>query len=136
MDLERDLFKMPQRTFNGEFAHLRGKNSKSAPRPMSTGDVFWEEEFSPIKDMSLVSPKPKAKPLHDRNDRNDWAQREDDERRKKKDKVNSQLRKKESHWILLGMKSAKHEKENAGGSPPDPSKMKGGFLARFKRHPS
>lgn len=133
MDLERDIYKVPQRTFNSDFAHVRGKIPKSGLRPISTGDVFWEE----AGELSLVSPKPKSKPLHDRNDRNDWAQRDEVADSRKKEKGSPPLRKKDSYWILLGIKSMKHEKENVlDGSPPDAIKMKGGFLARFKRQPS
>lgn len=132
-DIERDIYKLPQRTFNSEFAHLRSKPSKSLPRPMSTGDVFWEEHSNP------VSPKPKSKPVQDRKVL-DWAQRDDDVDRKKEHPT-PLLRKKDSNWILLGMKSIRHHGgiENADISPPhtaNPVKTKGGFLARFKRHPS
>ena len=133
-DMDRDLFKPTQRTFN-EFAHLKGTHEKHGPRPLSTGDMFTEQEE--------VQTRTKPKVAHDANDhRNDWAQRDDDMESRKKDKSSQPLKKKESSWILLGRKekSPKDKDEAVAGigglgSPPDGGR-KANFLARFKRHPS
>jgi hypothetical protein len=133
-DMDRDLFKPTQRTFN-EFVHLKGTHEKHGPRPLSTGDMFTEQEE--------VQTKTKTKVVHDVNEhRNDWAQRDDDMESKKKDKPSQPLKKKESSWILLGRKekSPKDKDEavagiGSRGSPPDGGR-KANFLARFKRHPS
>jgi hypothetical protein len=133
-DIDRDLFKPMQRTFN-EFAHLKGKHEKQGARPLSTGDMFTEQEE--------VHTRTKTKVAHNINDhRNDWAQQDDDTESKKKDKPSQFLKKKESSWILMGRreKSPKEKDEAVAGigglsSPPDSSR-KANFLARFKRHPS
>jgi len=135
VDFGRDLYKPPQRTFNiPEFAHLRGTKASNAPRPLSTGDVFSDEEVQ-------ITPRAKQKPAFDAIDRTDWAQRDDEGEigRQKKDWVSPFLRKKDSIWILgRKEKSTRQDKEAVAGigdfgSPPD---KKGRFLARFKRHPS
>ncbi|KAE8452835.1 hypothetical protein EG329_013107 [Mollisiaceae sp. DMI_Dod_QoI] len=139
-DLERDVYKPPQRTFNGEFAHLIGTHKKGAPRPLSTGDMFWEEEASPPP-----PPKPKVKPApHEvvNDHRNDWVQRDDETENRKKEKTSPFLKKMESSWMLIGKKGLKQERRDEGiagfgSSPPENGKgVKGSFLARFKRHPS
>jgi hypothetical protein len=139
IDSERDLYKRPQRTFNGEFAHLIGSHNKDSPRPLSMGDLFWEEEGS-----SPPPPKHKVKlaPHEIVNDhRNDWAQRDDDSDNRKKEKTSPFLRKMESSWMLMGKKEkgVKPERRDEGiagfGSSPEKG-VKGSFLARFKRHPS
>jgi len=137
VDMGRDLYKPPQRTFNvPEFAHLKGTKAPNAPRPLSTGDVFSDEEVH-------MAPKTKHKTIYDANDRNDWAQRDDEgeNRRHRKEWASPFLRKKDSSWIL-GSRKEKSIRQNkdeavAGissfGLSPD---KKGRFLARFKRHPS
>lgn len=139
-DMDRDLFRPPQRTFE-EFAYLKGRTKTTTGlRPMSTGDVVWEDGTG------IATLKPKAKPLqarvlNERNDRHDWAQR-DDEREKKPSPV---LRKRDSNWILSGIKSMKHDRgaersaENSDTSPPDTNnqpKIRTSIFARFKRNAS
>lgn len=141
VDVERNVYKSPQRTFTSEFAYLRSWHEKVAERPLSTGDVFPEEDESPITSKATC----KSKLVFD--GRNDWEQRDErvDLGKTTKEKYNPFLRKKDSIWILKSRK-AKHGKENkdegvAGigdsGPPPDCSKSgKSSFLGRFKRHPS
>jgi hypothetical protein len=138
VDIARDLYSPPQRTFIAEFAHLRGRHAGSAQRPLSTGDMISEEEETTIKT--------RYKPTYDpKIDRNDWVQRDDETeaRPSKKERSSSFLKKKESSWILRAKKSSKQDKDEAVagigdfGSPPHGSKSgKPSFLARFKRHPS
>jgi hypothetical protein len=143
VDVDRDVYKPPQRTFNSEFADSRSRYDKNAQRPLSTGNIFWEEDEPPIN----TKAKPKPKPAFE--GRNDWAQREegaDDGRRVIKEISSPFLRKKDSIWILKGRKQRNGGKdENKAlaavvgdfGSPPDGSKRgRSSFLARFKRHPS
>jgi len=140
IDIERDVYKSPQRTFNSEFAISKSRHEKGQ-RPLSTGDVFWEEDDPPVTGIA----KPKPKPAF--NGRNDWAQRDDRENDEKVGKERSSLflRKKDSIWVLKSRreKNGKQDKDEAVaeigdfGSPPDGSKSrKSSFLARFKRHPS
>lgn len=131
-DAERDLYKSPQRTFNSEFAHLRGRHKKGAPRPLSTGDVCWDEEEPSIP----TKPRGPIRPVNDGNDRHDWAQRDDAEARKK-DKTSPFLRKMESSWILMSKREKVSLKQDIGElASSAEGNRKGGFLARFKRHPS
>jgi hypothetical protein len=136
VDGEREIYTSPQRTFASEFANLKGNPPKSAPRQTNTRDVLWEQ------DLVIVSQKAKA--AGNRNDRQDWSQQDDElegKEKNKKEKTNP-LRKRDSNWIFLGIKSMNHEKEidNVNITPPDSestgTKIKAGFLARFKRHPS
>jgi hypothetical protein len=136
IDVGRDLYKPPQRTFNiPEFAHLRGTKVPNAPRPLSTGNAFSDEEVH-------IAPRVNQKPAFDAMDRTDWAQRDDEGEigRQKKEWASPFLRKKDSIWILGSRKEKinRQDKEIVAGigdfgSPPD---KKGRFLARFKRHPS
>ncbi|TVY14828.1 hypothetical protein LARI1_G006458 [Lachnellula arida] len=134
IDMGRDLYKPPQRTFDPpEFAHLRGTNISNAPRSLSTGDVFLDKRVS-------IAPRAKQKPAFDARDRNDWAQRDEEGEigRQKREWAGAFLRKKDSIWIL-GSRKEKSNRQNkeavadAGdfGSPLD---KKGRFLARFKRN--
>ncbi|TVY49629.1 hypothetical protein LOCC1_G000348 [Lachnellula occidentalis] len=136
VDIGRDLYKPPQRTFNiPEFAHLRGSKVSNGARPFSMGDVFSDEEVA-------IAPRTKQKPAFDASDRNDWAQRDDECEvgRQKREWAGAFLRRKDSIWILGSRKekSNRQDKEAVAGigdfgSPPD---KKGKFFARFKRHPS
>jgi hypothetical protein len=138
-DMERELYKPPQRTFHSEFAHLTSGHKRSSSRPLSTGDLFWEEEET--QPPPLSKPKPKPGPVA--KDRLDWAQRDEAEVTKKKERTSPFLRKMESAWILSKKEKVKQDRDEAvagigdHGSPPDGSKgIRGSFLARFKRHPS
>lgn len=141
-DMERDLYKPPQRTFQSEFAQLTG-HRRSASRPLSTGDMFvphWENVES-----QLPPPPPRLKPKPSAafavaKDRHDWAEREET---KKKDRTTPFLKKMESTWILNRKERVKPDRDEgvAGigdhGSPPEGNRgIRGSFLARFKRHPS
>lgn len=149
VDEERDIYKVPQRTFNGEFGHLIGsshqhhqQHKKNVPRPLSTGDLFWEENDEgasppPTTKQKKVVMKPQHEIVNEH--RNDWAQRDDEVERRKKEKKDGSpfLRKMESSWMLMGKKEKKDEGiAGFGSSPPDGKGAKGSFLARFKRHPS
>ncbi|KAH8687504.1 hypothetical protein BGZ60DRAFT_522159 [Tricladium varicosporioides] len=137
VDIDRDIYKPPQRTFQTEASQLKSNHAPKASRPLSTGDIFSDEEDSPVPN------KPKARPVHDTRDRNDWAQRDDDvdSRHNRRDWSGPFLRKRESTWIMR-IKREKSIRQDKGGavtadpeSPPDKS-GRGRFLARFKRHPS
>lgn len=139
VDIYREVYKPPQRSFMGEFSHLLpGHHDKKTQRPLSTGDVLEDDDA-----LTLTRTKRKSKPPGlDMSERNNWAQQ--DEPDIKSPKKETPVRRKPSSWILLGRRSPKLDKEKdeavAGvgeASPPDGSKSaKFGFLARFKRHPS
>jgi len=141
-DVDRDLYKLPQRTFVDEFAYLRARKSELAMRRVSTGDVLWESggESSP-----RPKPRAKSKPiLWEPNDRNDWAQRDQAERRPSvKEMVGPLLKKRDSVWMLKSKKEKRGSVEKdieahavlvTGGSPPET--RRGSLFARFKRQPS
>jgi hypothetical protein len=140
VDLQRDIYKPPQRTFHPEVSHLRTRKAAIGPRPMSTGSIFPDEE------PQLVS-KPRAKPIIDSRDRTDWAQRDDvvENRQDKRDWASQFLRKRESKWTMRIKKDMfiGQDKDDTvadiGNFGPTPVSSKGGkgrFLARFKRHPN
>jgi len=139
-DMERELYKPPQRTFHSDFAHLTSGHKRNSSRPLSTGDLFSEEEET----QTPPPPKVKPKPGPVAKDRLDWAQRDEEaEVTKKKERTSPFLRKMESTWILSKKEKVKQDRDEAVagigdlGSPPDGSKgIRGSFLARFKRHPS
>lgn len=142
VDIERDVNRAPQRTFKSEFAYLRSRHEKGTERPLSTGDIFSEEDEPP------TTTKTKLRSKAAFNGRNDWAQREDgvDSGGKSvKDKSNSFLRKKDSIWMLKSRKEKRGKQEDNdtvevfgdSRSPSDGSKSaRSSFLGRFKRHPS
>ncbi|CAG8954828.1 hypothetical protein HYFRA_00008513 [Hymenoscyphus fraxineus] len=140
LDIDRDLYKPPQRTFQPETSHLRILRNSNVIQRFSTSDMLSDDE-------QLVhgAAKPRSKPLFEANDRHDWAQRDDAENgHTKREWVTPFLRKKDSSWMMMvrGEKNIGHKNgvlTNIGnlGSPTDASKGgKGRFLARFKRHPS
>jgi hypothetical protein len=141
-DMERELYKPPQRTFQSEFAHLISGNKRRSARPLSTGDA-WEKVEAPSPPPPPKS-KPKPVPITTK-DRPDWVERDDEtEIAKKKDQSRTSpfLRKMESTWILGKREKFKRDRDEAvtgigdHGSPPDGNKgIRGSFLARFKRHP-
>ena len=137
VDIQRDVYKLPQRTFISEFAQFKGRHVE---RPLSTGDVVSSED-DPTR----------GSKTNDRLNaafagRNDWAQRDEgDSGRLIKEKSSMFLRKKDSLWLMKG-KREKHGKQDQddaviviGDSGSSPNGSKSGshsFLARFKRHPS
>jgi hypothetical protein len=142
-DMERELYKLPQRTFQSEFAHLTSGHKRSNSRPLSTGDLWEKVEAQSPPPPPKSKPKPGPVAL---NDRHDWAERDDEtEIAKKKDhsRTSPFLRKMESTWMLGKREKVKQDRDEAvagigdHGSPPDGNKgVRGSFLARFKRHPS
>lgn len=162
VDIARDLYSPPQRTFIAEFAHLRPKQPPITTgidhrRPLSTGDMMLDHDDDTHRAARITRA---VLPVYDpRIDRTDWAQRDDEEEARTKNGVGSPTtmemekekekapRKKESGWILRGIKSPRHEKEKEevvssaadfGSSPPEGGgrSAKASFLARFRRHPS
>jgi hypothetical protein len=146
-DLERDLYKPPQRTFQHETSHVRIKHSTRTVRPLSTGDDFSEEEGDEAKKSGVVeNSKLRGKAANEQvaRDRHDWAQRDDESGnvQVKKQRSSLFLRRKDPGPVIIGKKEKvgiireEGEEEGAGnGGFLSPSTRKG-FLSRFKRHPS
>jgi hypothetical protein len=143
-DMEREIYKPPQRTFQLEFAHLTSGHKRRSSRPLSTGDL-WEKTEA----QSSPPPQGKSKPkplLPVAKDRPDWAERDAEAETAKKNlhsRTSPFLRKMESTWMLGKREKVKSDRDEAvagigdHGSPPDGNKgIRGSFLARFKRHPS
>ncbi|RFU34155.1 hypothetical protein B7463_g2141, partial [Scytalidium lignicola] len=144
VDADRDVYKPPQRTFESDFSYLKSfQRNHAAPRPLSTGNVIWEEDD--YSDSNIKS-RHKHLDMKDMKGRNDWAQEEEpeaDSRRIVRALVSPLLRKRDSIWILKSRKEKplRTEKEDGSkqtdghGSPPDGTKLgKGSFFTRFKRH--
>jgi len=140
-DLERDLYRAPQRTFQHEAKHVRLGQKTKTVRPLSTGDIFPEEE--PHVEHKAKPVKLRGKAAQEvARDRHDWAQR-DDEVGVKKQRSSIFLRKRDSTPVVAAKKERsgvegviKEEVEGGkAGEVPPPSTRKGLF-ARFKRTPS
>lgn len=142
VDAERDVYKPPQRTFESEFSYLKSaRRPAGRPRPLSTGNVVWEEDDSDENSKS----RHKHLDAKAMKGRNDWAQVDEpvtDSKRTVKALVSPLLRKRDSIWILKSKKEkpSKTEKDDASKqseahtSPPDGGKSgKGSFFTRFKR---
>jgi hypothetical protein len=141
VDLDRDVYTLPQRTFQPDTSQIRILHATRVPRPLSTGDMFSSEEED-----SEAAVKPTLKPLFDTNDRHDWAQRDEESeiRQSKKEWTIPFSRKKDSGCLMMGRreKNIRQGKDEAiggigdPGSPPINKNGRGRFLARFKRQPS
>ncbi|KAI9049886.1 hypothetical protein LZ554_006034 [Drepanopeziza brunnea f. sp. 'monogermtubi'] len=132
-DAMRDLHKLPQRTFSKGFPHLKERHRLDAPRPLSTGDIFWggDELRIPTK---TTKPRGPLKPINDGQDRHDWAQRDEATDIRKKDKTTPFLRKMESRWILMSKREKSPLKQDID-LRSSPEGKKGNLFARFKRQP-
>jgi hypothetical protein len=134
-DRERNLYKVPQRTFGSDHFHLAQKDMRS--RPLSTNDVFWEEQNDAQNTIFHVKTKPKVFPIHTVNDRQDWAQRDEttaEIHRSVKQRVGPFLRRPDSMWIL---KTKKEQNPPVSVTEPivsevDVKQKKGNFLRRFR----
>jgi hypothetical protein len=145
-DLERDLYKAPQRTFQHETSHVRIRHSAKAARPLSTGDIFSEEEGDEVKKIGVVGNlKLRGKAANEQiaRDRHNWAQRDDESGNGqiKKQRSSLFLRKKDPGPLVVvkkekvGTITEEGGEESGNAEVVSPSTRKG-FLSRFKRHPS
>jgi len=104
-DMEREIYKPPQRTFQTEFAHLTSGHRRSNSRPLSTGDLWEKVEAQSQPPPPKSKSKPKPVPIAQiAKDRHDWVERDDEtEITKKKDhsRTSPFLRKMESTVISL-----------------------------------
>ncbi|EPE32616.1 hypothetical protein GLAREA_07750 [Glarea lozoyensis ATCC 20868] len=134
-ELDRDLYRPPQRTFQHETSHVRITHSKRAARPLSTGDIFTEEEGEVEVRAKPVKLRGKAA-AEVAKDRHDWAQRDDEVGQVKKQRSSIFLRKRDSTAKKERSGSDETIKEEGEGASGEVPATRKGFLARFKRHPS
>jgi hypothetical protein len=122
LDDERDVYQFPQRTFETEIG-ASVHRTRQMSRPLSLGDMLWEG--------GAEIPEERKR---DRNDRQDWSQRDEDEvkvRRKMRDLVTPLLALKtkkskgqENETIMAVGLVAANEGRNVRSAS---------FLARFRR---
>lgn len=135
---ERTLKRISQHNFGTEYLDVRQKALNS--RPLSTGDLIWEDGFHANK--SVFSGKPPVEPLEIpyASDPQDWAQRDEvcaDPHRSVKERVSPFIRKPESMWMLKGKKDPKSPGLPAEAGqvalPGEVKHKKSMFLSLFKR---
>jgi hypothetical protein len=135
---ERTSKRLPQRNLGTD--HLDAHQTSLNSRPLSTGDLVWEDGF--LANKSIFSGKLQVEPLKIpyASDPQDWAQRDEvcaDPRRSVKERISPFLRKSDSMWMLKGKKDPK-----GAGLPVDAGQValpgevkhkKSMFLNLFKR---
>lgn len=138
LDKERNLNKLPQRTFGGDNLEVHQKVKSS--RPLSTGDLAWEDDFHASKTMFPPRPKVTAPLVPFVNDRQDWAQRDEvptEGHRSVKERVSPFLRKPDSMWMLKGKKRPEIHNSSPeadhGASTAESKHKNSTFLGLFKR---
>jgi hypothetical protein len=136
-DRERNLYKVPQRTFGSDPFHVAPKDASI--RPLSTGDVPWEDEIDTQSTIFRARIKPKSFPVHTANDRQNWAQRDETvvETYRSVKQVKPFLRRTDSIWMLRFRKEqnpiASTAKPDRIASEVDVKRKKNNFLRRFMR---
>ncbi|KAH8812505.1 hypothetical protein F5884DRAFT_311362 [Xylogone sp. PMI_703] len=146
VDADRDVYKPPQRTFETDFSYLKSfqRATSGAPRPLSTGNVMWEEDADSDNSKtnnnnnngstsSNGKPRHKHLDMKDMKGRNDWAQEDEpntsDSKRTVRALVSPLIRRRDSIWILKGRKEKEKparttvEKEEAPPPPPPPQQQ-------------
>jgi hypothetical protein len=136
LDMERNVSKVPQRTFGVD--HLDIPQTGLYSRPLSTGDLNWEEDLDTNGSLSQNKSKANALFISTVIDRQDWEQRDEvpvEVHRSVKDRVSPFLRKTDSMWILKSRKEPKSDAvlEMGRSAPTGDIKQKKTFLGLFKR---
>ncbi len=136
LDKERNISKVPQRSFGAD--HLDVLQMALYSRPLSTGDLNWEEDLYAADPLAQNQPKAKAFFIHPVKDRQDWEQRDEvsaEVHRSVKERVSPFLRKTDSMWILKRQKEPKVDavREMSRSAPTGDIKQKKTFLGLFKR---
>lgn len=134
LDRERNLSKVPRRTFGAD--NLDVPQAAPCSRPLSTGDLNWE-------DLDASDPffhnKPKTNaPIPIANERQDWEQCDQvpvEVHRSVKERMNPFLRKTESMWTLKSRKKPKPYvlSKMSRSAPTSDIKQKRTFFGLFKR---
>lgn len=134
-DKERNLSKVPQRTFGAD--HLDVPQTALHCRPLSTGDLNWEEDLDARDPIFHNEPTAKAL-IQTAIDRQDWEQRDEapvEVHRSVKERVSPFLRRTDSMWVLKGKKEPRPDVVPAmsRSAPTGDIKQKKTFLGLFKR---
>jgi hypothetical protein len=136
-DKQRNLNKVPQRTFRAD--HLDLNQTAHSCRPLSTGDLNWEEDFEGSGPIFHTKPKAKALLIQTANDRQDWEQRDEvpvEVHRSVKERVSPFLRKTDSMWMLKSKKQPKADVLPETGHPASnggTKSKKSTFLGLFNK---
>lgn len=107
-DKQRNLNKVLQRTFGADNSDVH--QTARSYRPLSTGDLGWEEDCEGGEPIFHTKSKAKALIITPVNDRQDWEQRDEvpvEVHRSVKDRVGPFLRRTDSMWILKSKKEPK-----------------------------
>lgn len=107
-DKERNLNKVPQRTFRAD--HLDLQRRASSCRPLSTGDLNLEEDLGGSESVFHTKPKAKTLLIQTANDRQDWEQRDEvpvEIHKPVKERATPFLRRADSIWTLKSRKGPK-----------------------------
>lgn len=135
LDMERNLSKGPQRTFGAD--NLDVFQTALCGRPLSTGDLNWEEDLDASDPLFHNKPKAKALLVQTANDRQDWEQCDQvpvEVHRPVKERVSPFLRKTDSMWILKNRKPKPDVlSEMSRSAPTNDIKQKKTFFGLFKR---
>jgi hypothetical protein len=134
-DRERNLYRVPQRTFGSDLFRAPQKDTRS--RPLSTGDIPWEDD---VDAQSYGRTKPRPFPIFTTNDRQDWAQRDEvgvGAHRSVKERVSPFLRRPESASMLKIRKEQSHSVSMSESdhiiTGVDVKCKRGNFLRRLMR---
>jgi hypothetical protein len=135
LDRERNLSKVPRRTFGAD--NLDVPQAALCSRPLSTGDLNWEEDLDASDPLFHNKPKANA-PIPIANERQDWEQCDQvpvEVHRSVKERVSPFLRKTDSMWILRSRKEPKPDvlSEMSRSAPIGDIKQKRAFFGLFKR---
>jgi hypothetical protein len=136
LDQERNISKVPQRTFGAD--HLDAPQTGLCSRPLSTGELNWEEDLDVSDPLSHNKSKAKALFIQTVSDRQDWEQCDQvpaEVHRSVKDRMSPFLRKTDSMWILKSRKEPNVDAvpEMGRSAPTGDTKQKKTFLGLFKR---
>jgi hypothetical protein len=126
-DRQRNLNKVPQRTFGAD--HIDLHQSARFCRPLSTGDLNWEEDPEGSEPIYHTKLNAKTLLIQTANDRQDWEQRDEvpvEVHRSVKERVGPFLRKTDSMWILKSKREPKTDvlPETSHSAPSGDTKSK------------
>jgi hypothetical protein len=137
LDKERNLGKVPQRTFGAD--KLDVPQTALCSRSLSNGDLNWEEDLDASDPLFHNEAKANILLIPIANERQDWEQCDQipvEVHRSVKERMSPFLRKTDSMWMLRSRKEPKPDdlSEMSRSAPTVPDiKQKRSFFGLFKR---